>query len=154
MILGMTTFTFVHVVLSLIGILSGLVVVFGLLGGKRLDGWTALFLVTTGANERDRVSFSVSQVFAIAWDRHRIAGGAGDCHLCAVRPATRRGLAPWLRGQCRDCAVSECVRIDRAAFHEGAGAEGDGADGVRAALLGCAARMYGALRRAGNWRGD
>ena len=47
MILGMTTFTFVHVVLSLIGILSGFVVVFGLLGGKRLDGWTALFLVTT-----------------------------------------------------------------------------------------------------------
>jgi len=47
MILGMTTFTFVHVLLSLIGILSGFVVVFGLLGGKRLDGWTALFLVTT-----------------------------------------------------------------------------------------------------------
>ncbi len=48
MILGMTTFTFAHVVLSLMGILSGFVVVFGLLGGKRLDGWTALFLVTTG----------------------------------------------------------------------------------------------------------
>ena len=47
MILGMTTFTFVHVVLSLIGIFSGLVVVFGLLAGKRLDGWTVLFLVTT-----------------------------------------------------------------------------------------------------------
>ncbi|MGB2899482.1 MAG: hypothetical protein WBB89_09470 [Candidatus Acidiferrum sp.] len=47
MILGMTTFTFVHVLLSLIGILSGFVVVFGLLGGKRLDGWTELFLVTT-----------------------------------------------------------------------------------------------------------
>src|SRR6267378_4928948 len=47
MILGMTTFTFVHVLLSLIGILSGFAVVFGLLGGKRLDGWTALFLVTT-----------------------------------------------------------------------------------------------------------
>ncbi len=47
MILGMTTFTFVHVVLSLIGILSGLVVLAGLLAGKRLDGWTALFLVTT-----------------------------------------------------------------------------------------------------------
>src|SRR6202521_1743052 len=49
MILGMTTFTFVHVVLSLIGIFSGFVVVFGLLAGKRLDGWTALFLVTTVA---------------------------------------------------------------------------------------------------------
>jgi hypothetical protein len=47
MILGMTVFTFVHVVLSLIGILSGLVVAFGLLASERLDGWTALFLVTT-----------------------------------------------------------------------------------------------------------
>jgi hypothetical protein len=47
MILGMTTFTFVHVLLSLIGILSGFVVMFGLMAGKRLDGWTALFLLTT-----------------------------------------------------------------------------------------------------------
>jgi hypothetical protein len=47
MIFGMTTFTFVHVVLSLIGIFSGFVVVFGLLASKRLDGWTALFLATT-----------------------------------------------------------------------------------------------------------
>jgi hypothetical protein len=51
MILGMTTstFTLVHVLLSLVGIASGLVVVFGLLAGKRLDGWTALFLATTVA---------------------------------------------------------------------------------------------------------
>jgi len=51
MILGMTTstFTFVHVLLSLVGIGSGLVVVHGLLTGKRLDGWTALFLATTVA---------------------------------------------------------------------------------------------------------
>ena len=47
MIFGMTTFTFVHVLLSLIGIFSGFVVVFGLLKAKRLDGWTALFLVST-----------------------------------------------------------------------------------------------------------
>ncbi|MFI5107855.1 MAG: hypothetical protein ACHP78_03305 [Terriglobales bacterium] len=51
MILGLTTstFTFVHVLLSLVGIGSGLVVVLGLLSGKRLDGWTALFLATTVA---------------------------------------------------------------------------------------------------------
>jgi hypothetical protein len=49
MILGMTTLTFVHVVISLIGIFSGFVVVFGFLAGKRLDGWTALFLSTTVA---------------------------------------------------------------------------------------------------------
>jgi hypothetical protein len=44
---GMTTFTFVHVVLSLIGIVAGLIVMFGLLSGKRFDGWTAIFLLTT-----------------------------------------------------------------------------------------------------------
>lgn len=49
MILGMNlqTFTLVHVLLSLVGIGSGFIVVFGLLGGKRMNGWTLLFLVTT-----------------------------------------------------------------------------------------------------------
>ena len=47
MILGMTTFTFVHVVISLVGIFSGLVTVFGMIAGKRLDGWTGLFLFMT-----------------------------------------------------------------------------------------------------------
>jgi hypothetical protein len=47
MIFGMTPFTFVHVALSLIGIFSGLVVAFGLLTARRLDGWTAVFLSTT-----------------------------------------------------------------------------------------------------------
>jgi hypothetical protein len=45
--LSLETFTIVHVVISLIGILSGFVVVFGLLGGKLLKAWTALFLTTT-----------------------------------------------------------------------------------------------------------
>ena len=49
MILGMTPYTFVHVLLSLVGILSGLVVLLGLLSGRRLDGWTAIFLLTTVA---------------------------------------------------------------------------------------------------------
>jgi hypothetical protein len=49
MILGMSTstFTLVHVLLSVAGIGSGFIVVFGLLNRKRLDGWTAIFLVTT-----------------------------------------------------------------------------------------------------------
>jgi hypothetical protein len=51
MMLGMSisTFTFVHVLLSLVGLGSGFVVLFGLLARKRLDGWTALFLATTVA---------------------------------------------------------------------------------------------------------
>jgi len=49
MIFGMSiaTFTTVHVILSLIGIASGIVVLFGMLGGKRLHGLTAIFLATT-----------------------------------------------------------------------------------------------------------
>ncbi len=47
MIFGMTTLTFVHVLLSLIGIFSGFVVAFGLLAAKRLDRCTAVFLTTT-----------------------------------------------------------------------------------------------------------
>lgn len=41
--------TLVHTALSLIGIAAGAVVVLGLLSGKRLDRWTALFLATTVA---------------------------------------------------------------------------------------------------------
>jgi hypothetical protein len=49
MILGISTanFTLLHVIISLIGIVSGIVVLFGMLGSHRLTGWTALFLLTT-----------------------------------------------------------------------------------------------------------
>jgi hypothetical protein len=48
-ILGMaeSTFTAVHVLISLVGIASGLLVIYGLLSSKRFDGATAIFLVTT-----------------------------------------------------------------------------------------------------------
>ena len=47
--MSLSTFTLLHVLISLLGIASGFVVVFGMLGGKRLDGWTAFFLATTVA---------------------------------------------------------------------------------------------------------
>lgn len=49
MILGMSlsTFTLVHVLISLVGIVSGLLVVYGLIKGQRFDGGTAIFLATT-----------------------------------------------------------------------------------------------------------
>lgn len=51
MVLGMSTaaFTFMYVVISLIGIASGAVVVFGMLIARRLPAWTLLFLATTVA---------------------------------------------------------------------------------------------------------
>jgi hypothetical protein len=49
MILGLSTstFTLVHVVLSVVGIFSGLLVLVGMLAAKRRGGWTFLFLATT-----------------------------------------------------------------------------------------------------------
>jgi hypothetical protein len=49
MVFGMSlaTYTQVHVAISLIGIVAGLIVVFGMMSGKRMDGLTALFLITT-----------------------------------------------------------------------------------------------------------
>lgn len=49
MILGMSiqTFTLLHVVMSLIGIATGLIVVAGMLTGNRMEGWTAVFLAST-----------------------------------------------------------------------------------------------------------
>ena len=40
-------YTIIHTLISLIGIFTGLIVLFGLLAGKRLDGWTKWFLITT-----------------------------------------------------------------------------------------------------------
>jgi hypothetical protein len=49
MILGMSlsTFTLLHVIISLVAIAAGVVVVLGMLGSNRLAGMTALFLATT-----------------------------------------------------------------------------------------------------------
>jgi hypothetical protein len=51
MILGMSlaTFTQFHVIISLIAIISGIAVVLGMMGAKRMPGVTALFLITTVA---------------------------------------------------------------------------------------------------------
>jgi hypothetical protein len=43
----MSTFTLFHVAISLVGILSGLVVVYGFLAGMRFRLWNAIFLVMT-----------------------------------------------------------------------------------------------------------
>lgn len=49
MILGMSTstYTFIHVAISLIAIAAGLVVVFGMAAGRVMPRWTMLFLLTT-----------------------------------------------------------------------------------------------------------
>jgi hypothetical protein len=42
-------YTIIHTLISLVAIFTGVVVVFGMLAGDRLDGWTKWFLVTAVA---------------------------------------------------------------------------------------------------------
>jgi hypothetical protein len=85
----METYTLVHVVISLIAIATGFVVLAGLLKNQRLDGWTAVFLVTTTATSLTgfgfpfvrllpshivgAISLVVLAVAVIARYRHRMA---------------------------------------------------------------------------------
>ncbi len=87
----LTAFTIFHVALSLIGIGSGLVVLFGMLSSKGLDGWTRTFLVTTIATSVTGYFFPVHKLLpshvvgfislitlALAWIaryRRQLAGG-------------------------------------------------------------------------------
>jgi hypothetical protein len=45
--LSLSAFTTLHVVISLIGIVAGLIVLWGMLGSQRMGGLTAAFLITT-----------------------------------------------------------------------------------------------------------
>ena len=45
--LDFSVYTWVHVIISLIGIATGFVVIKGMLASQRLDDWTAVFLATT-----------------------------------------------------------------------------------------------------------
>jgi hypothetical protein len=57
----LTVYTVVHTVISLVGIVSGFVVLFGLLAAKRLDGWTSVFLATTVATSVTGFGFPVDR---------------------------------------------------------------------------------------------
>jgi hypothetical protein len=45
--LNFDVFTWVHVIISLVGIVTGFVVIKGMLASERLNDWTAVFLATT-----------------------------------------------------------------------------------------------------------
>jgi len=63
-VLGMSleAYTLVHVLISLAGIASGMVVLFGLVAGRRLDRWTAVFLASTVATSVTGYGFPFHQL--------------------------------------------------------------------------------------------
>ena len=58
----MATFTLIHVLLSVVGILSGGVVVGGLIANRRLAGWTEIFLLTTAATSGTGFGFQSAEL--------------------------------------------------------------------------------------------
>jgi hypothetical protein len=64
MVFGMSlaTYTLIHVIISLIGIGSGLIVLFGMFGGKRLNGMTVLFLAATVLTSLTGFGFPIEHV--------------------------------------------------------------------------------------------
>ena len=125
MILGMSadTFTQVHVILSLVGIVSGLIVAFGMLSANKLDGLAALFLVTT-------VLTSVTGFFFPAPASCRPMRSAP----CVLRLPPGGILAMDLRGGRSGRPLFECLRRNRAGVPEGILPRTAGADPVRAAI--------------------
>jgi hypothetical protein len=72
MVFGLTlaTYTLIHVLISLAAIASGFIVVLGLLTGRRLDKWTAFYLLMTAATSITGfgfpfIKFLPSHVFSI-----------------------------------------------------------------------------------------
>jgi hypothetical protein len=57
-----TTLLGFHVVVSLVGIATGLVVLVGLMANKRLEGWTLIFLATTLATSVTGFLFPIQQI--------------------------------------------------------------------------------------------
>ena len=122
MFLGLSTLTWVHTLLSLVGIACGIVVLRGLFSSQRLDGWTALFLASAVAASATgfalpAVNFGPSHwvgvislvvlAFAILARYGRHAGRGADRQSA--------GLAGRVQGRVRraEACLGSCARAPR-----------------------------------------
>jgi len=99
MIWGMTTSTFteLHVALSLVGIACGLIVMIGLLRGRDLAGWTAIFLLSLLATSVTGFAFPVEHLLP----SHKV----GIVSLVVLSVAALAGYVCHLRGAWRPLYV-------------------------------------------------
>ena len=102
--MGLATYTLIHVLISVVGLVSGFVVLSGLISGKRLDRWTAVFLVTTSATSLTGFGFPFTHLLP-----SQIVGIISLVVLavaCAARYAFQ-AMPPWGRIY----AVSACIAL-------------------------------------------
>ncbi|WP_010584999.1 hypothetical protein [Schlesneria paludicola] len=93
----MSPLVFVHVIISLFGIVSGFVVVSGFLTGKRSNGWTAFFLTTT-------IATSLSG-FLLPADRFMPSHAVGILSLITLSLAVFGRYLEKVRGRWNDTFV-------------------------------------------------
>jgi len=67
MFVGLSGWTLIHTLLSLVGILSGVIVLLGMLGSKRSEGWTAIFLATAIATSATGFVLPAARFGASHW---------------------------------------------------------------------------------------
>ena len=86
--LTLQTFTLFHVVVSLAGIISGLVVAGGLVAGRRLGAWAGVFLITTVATSVTGFGFPTDALLP-----SQVVGAISLLVLATVIAAHLKGLA-------------------------------------------------------------
>ena len=132
--MSLAAFTLLHVIISLIGIVAGLIAVSGWLKSdpsRTSDGGLS------GDHDPDQrygLPVPVHQTAAVACRRHHFAGVAGDRDVCALRQPACGRLASDLHGHGDLVAVSECVRAGGPVVPEDLAIEGVGADADRACV--------------------
>jgi hypothetical protein len=67
MIFGMSTFTFVHTVLSVVALISGVVAVTALFGSNRHASWTAIFFASAVATSATGFGFASTSFMPSHW---------------------------------------------------------------------------------------
>jgi hypothetical protein len=83
----------IHIIVSLVGILSGFLVLYGLLTGRPFGGWTALFLGTTVLTSATGSRVTPIRLRSGSRGWRYLARPAGHSCRCALCLPSRRSLA-------------------------------------------------------------
>ena len=145
---GLSTLGFVHTALSLMALATGLVVVVGLVAGRRLDGWIAVYFVT--AVLTDATGFALPRAFDIV---HWLGLAMAAALLVAILARYLFGLAGRWRPIFAVATVASVyvlvVLHHRRGVPAHPGAEAAGADTDGTAVRARAARGAGVVRGPG-----
>jgi len=110
--MSLATYTTIHVIISLVGIAAGLIVLFGMFGGrKRLDGMTAVLSCDYRIDQRDRLwFFLLKKVTPAIILGIPVAAGCWRLPLLRVYPSHLDGkVARHLRDYRRGCPLFQLL---------------------------------------------